>query len=181
LKNLNDLSPEISEECRRRNSNTSCTHFSAETKDKDPRHYSANVFKFNNPFQTPKCSSPLGSHTNVMKMIRGGGGKDNFCFFNKMLDNNEENNYNKYNIMSNRNDLDKFKKDKLEKELKYLDSDDNNSKDSDSIEVSCFTMADTTGNNKDSQGKTNVNANLQSSSAKKKSSIWKTLAKIITK
>jgi hypothetical protein len=170
LKNLNDLSPEISED-RRSSSNTSVIHFSSELKEKGNKMYSANIHKFNT-IMTPKANSPMGSHNNVMKMIRGGGGGSSHCFFNKMLDNNEE----ACGMMS-KNELDRFRRDKLEKELKYLDSEElGNSKDSDSIEVSCFTMADT--GNQESGKK---QAEQQLSEKKNKGSIWKTLAKIITK
>jgi hypothetical protein len=165
LKNLNDISPDMSED-RRSSNNTSVIHFSSEAKEKGNKLYSANIHKFN-PIHTPLASSPMGSHSNVMKMIRGGGGKEDF-FFNRML----ETKGNGCNIIA-KNELVRFKRDKLEKELKYLDSDEiNYSRDSDGVQVSCFTMADT--HHQES-------AKKEESKEKKKMSIWKTLAKIITK
>jgi hypothetical protein len=79
----------------------------------------------------------------IMRVIRGGGGKDynynsnqNF-FFNKMLNgNNIETLGGKIKSDGKKINLDKLKKEKYEQEMKYLDNEDlNNSKESEILEV----------------------------------------------
>ena len=129
--------------------------FSNNSDNKSEIPYSANIQK-NLKFHTAKTNSS----NNMMKMIRGGGGvKENF--FNKMLgnlDNEMVNNNIKSNI-----DVELFKKEKYELEMKTLEND--NYEDDDKVEISPFSL----------------NENTVGTPSKKKNAFWKILNKILPK
>ncbi len=115
--------------------------------------YSANIQK-NLKFHTAKPSS-----SNMMKMIRGGGAKENF--FYKMLG-NLDNEIGNNNIKSNI-DVELFKREKFELEMKTLEND--YYEDDDKVEISPFSM----------------NENTVTTPSKKKNAFWKILNKILPK
>ncbi len=144
LKKLNSNSPKSGDD--RRSSNNSVINFNANVSptNRSPgssskKMYHVNIHQnikdttINTNNNSPNASNNNINHGKIMRVIRGGGGKDynsnqNF-FFSKMLNADSTN-----NKPDAKKSLDKLRREKYEQELKYLDNNDlNNSKESENI------------------------------------------------
>lgn len=183
LKSLNSISPKSGEfEFERRSPDNSVINFNCNSKNNSQKKiYHVNIQtntnnNMNMNINNTNINSPIGSvnsqpPTKMMRVIRGGGGKDynstQNTFFSKMLNNGENNNNNlKLNLDRKKINLDKLNKDKFNLEMKMLDGDDlNDSRENEIIGIELEKIESSQRNEKTPQ--------------KDKGGIWNMFSKII--